>query len=463
MGGEEAAFCRQSFVAGVLNPTIEWRAGLTGRGGLRADGAMTDPKPRLKLATVVRALGHRNYRLFFSGQLVSLIGTWMQTLAQSWLIYRLTGSAALLGLMGFASQGPVFLLATMGGVVADRHDRHRILLVTQSAAMVLAAILAGLTLSGRVHVWEVFGLATLLGITNAFDIPARQAFVVDLVGRADMPNAIALNSSMFNGARLIGPALAGLLVATGGEGWCFALNAASFLAVIAGLLAMRRPQVAPPQPEGGVVERVREGFGFIAGHAPIRALMLLVSVSSLMGMSYTVLMPIFADRILGGGPAGLGTLMSASGLGALAGAVSLAARPDSRGLETWVARGSIAFGLALVLFSQSRWFWLSALLLTATGFAFMVQMAASNTLIQVMVPDRYRGRTMAVYSMMFMGMAPFGALLAGTLAERLGAPPTVALGGGLCSLAGLMFLRHLPKLRAEGMVAPAENAILPPE
>ncbi|CCG42213.1 MFS transporter [Magnetospirillum molischianum] len=408
---------------------------------------MTIPRP--KLANLARALHHRNYRLFFAGQLISLIGTWMQTVAQSWLVYRLTGSAELLGLMGFAAQGPVFLLTTLGGVVADRFDRHRIMLITQTCAMVLAAILATLTLTERVQVWELFALATLLGISNAFDIPARQAFVVEMVGRDDLPNAIALNSSLFNGARLFGPAIAGLLVAAGGEGWCFAVNAVSYLAVISGLLAMRRhPEPILPS-QASVLAHVREGFAFVASHIPIRALMLLLGISSLMGISYTVLMPIFADRILGGGPAGLGILMSASGLGALSAAIILAARGKLQGLETWVAHGSIAFGLALVLFSLSPWFWLSAAILVGAGFSFMVQMAASNTLIQMMVPDRYRGRTMALYSMMFIGMAPFGALLAGLLAGRIGAPPTVALGGLICAAAGIVFHRHLPGLRAE--------------
>ena len=403
-----------------------------------------------RLGATARALRHRNYRLFFMGQLVSLVGTWMQIVAQSWLIYRLTGSAELLGLMGFASQGPVLLLASVGGVIADRYDRHRILLATQTASMVLAFALAGLALAGVVRVWEVYCLAALLGTANAFDIPARQSFVVEMVGRDDLSNAIALNSSIFNGARLVGPAIAGALIAVVGEGWCFAVNGLSFLAVIAGLLAMRH-QVVPRQPgDGSVVSQVRQGMGFVAGHAPIRTLILLVGVSSLMGMSYTVLMPIFADRILGGGPTALGTLMSASGLGALAAALMLAGRGRAQGLGHWVARGSIGFGCALILFGMSRWFWSSAVLLTCAGFAFMSQMAASNTLVQTMVPDEYRGRTMALYSMMFMGMGPLGALLAGSLAERIGAPLTVSLGGGVCMLAGLVFRHHLPALREEG-------------
>lgn len=404
-------------------------------------------RPSLRLAA--RALRHRNYRLFFAGQLVSLIGTWMQIVAQSWLIYRLTGSAQLLGLVGFASQGPVLLLASLGGVAADRFDRHRILLLTQFSAMMLASILAALTLSGMVRVGEVFILASLLGVINAFDIPARQAFVVEMVGREDLPNAIALNSTLFNGARLLGPAIAGAMVGMGGEGWCFAINAVSYLAVLAGLLAMRWQAVPQQPPEGSVLSRLREGVRFVAHHKPICALMILLGVSSLMGMPYTVLMPIFADQILGGGPTTLGSLMSASGLGALLAAILLASRPGGAGLVRWVARGALGFGLALVLFGLCHWLWLSLVLLTCAGFAFMVQMAATNTLIQLMVPDGYRGRTMALYSMMFMGMAPFGALLAGFGAERVGAPATVMAGGVVCALAGILFRGLLPVLRYE--------------
>ena len=418
-------------------------------------------RPLSKFANIARALRHRNYRLFFGGQLVSLIGTWMQTVAQSWLVYRLTGSAELLGLMGFASQGPVLILAAVGGVIADRHDRHRILLLTQTASMVLAFVLGGLTLGGVIQVWEVFGLATLLGTANAFDIPARQSFVVEMVGAEDLPNAIALNSSIFNGARLLGPAIAGAVIAEVGEGWCFIGNGLSFLAVIAGLLAMQRPDVPRRKVEGSMLFRVRQGMVFVAGHAPIRTLILLIGVSSLMGMSYTVLMPIFADRIFGGGPKALGTLMSASGLGALAAALMLAGRSGVSGLGDWVARGAIGFGFALVLFSLSPWFWLSAALLACAGFAFMAQMAASNTLVQAMVPDEYRGRTMACYSMMFMGMAPVGALLAGIMAGRIGAPLTVTLGGSMCLTAGLVFRLHLPKLRTDWRGSSANT--IPPD
>ncbi len=397
----------------------------------------------------MRALRHRNYQLFFGGQLVSLSGTWMQSVAQAWLIYRLTGSAVLLGLVSFSGQIPVFLLAPFGGALADRMERRRILVATQTAAMVFTSLLAALTLFGAVREWHVFVVAALLGVANAFDIPARQAFVVDMVGKEDLVNAIALNSSMFNGARIIGPAIAGVLITAVGEGWCFFANAVSYTAVIAGLLLMKVTVSARPRVAGSAFEKIREGFVFVGRTGPVRALMLLLGLVSLMGMPYAVLMPIFADRILHGGPRGLGILMGASGLGALSGAVALATRKGIQGLGRWVAFASAGFGAGLIMFSMSRSFWLSAALLVPTGFSMMVQMASSNTLIQSMVPDELRGRVMAVYSMMFMGMAPLGALLAGTLAGRLGAPLTVAVGGAACIVGASLFWLRLPMLRGE--------------
>ncbi len=403
---------------------------------------------RLRLA--FRALRHRNFRLFVSGQLVSLVGTWMQTVAQSWLVYRLTGSAALLGLVGFASQIPVFLLAPLGGTIADRSHRKAIVIATQTASMLLAFALAALTLTGAVRVGHVFVLAALLGVVNAADIPARQAFVVEMVGRDDLMNAIALNSSMFNGARIIGPAVAGVLVASIGEGWCFFANAVSYVAVIAGLLAIRVPRAAGKPPARSTLEHMAEGFRFVAGARPIKALLLLLGVVSLVGMPYAVLMPVFADRILHAGASGLGILMGASGIGALAGSLALAARRGILGLGTWVALAAAGFGVSLSLFAVSKVFWLSVLCLMPVGFSMMLEMASSNTLIQAMVPDALRGRVMAVYSMMFMGMAPVGSLAAGWLAERVGAPETVALGGALSVAAAVVFGLRLPALRVEG-------------
>ncbi|HVG22465.1 MAG TPA: MFS transporter [Blastocatellia bacterium] len=410
------------------------------------DGAYRN---RRQLPSAMRALKHRNFQLFFSGQLVSLVGTWMQSVAQSWLVYRLTGSPVLLGLVGFSSQIPVFLLAPIGGIVADRKDRHRIIIITQTVAMLLAFALAALTLSGLIKVWHIFVFAAMLGVINSFDIPARQAFIVDMVGKEDLINAIALNSSMFNGARIIGPAVAGVLVAAIGEAWCFFANAASYVAVIAGLMMMNVAARPRPNRTGSPLAEIIEGFRFAGQTGPIRALLLLLGVVSLAGMPYAVLMPIIADRILGGGASGLGILMGASGAGALIGALSLAGRKGVAGLGRWVAFSSAGFGVGLVLFSLSRTFWLSAALLVPVGLSMMVQMASSNTLIQTMVPDHLRGRVMAVYSMMFMGMAPLGSLLAGVLAGRLGAPGTIAAGGAVCMLGASVFALRLPGLRTE--------------
>ena len=418
----------------------------------------------MPLPVALRAFRSRNYRLFVAGQLVSLIGTWMQSVAQSWLVYRLTGSAALLGLIGFAGQIPIFVLATFGGVIADRMNRHRVLIATQTVMMLLAFVLAGLTLEHVVRVWHIFVLASLLGIANAFDIPARQAFLVEMVGKDDIVNAIALSSSMMNGARIVGPAVAGIVVAAVGEGWCFLLNGISYVAVIAALLLMHiapRRDVHPPL---SAWHSVVEGFAFAWHTRQVRALLMLLGLVSVMGMPYTVLMPIIADRTLHGGPDAYGLLMSASGSGALAGAAILTLRRHIRGLGRWVAVTSIGFGVSLILFSLSRALWLSAVLLVPAGFCMMVEMAASNTLIQSIVPDRLRGRVMAVYSMMFMGMAPVGALLAGAVAAPLGAPTTVAVGGAVCIVGGLLFGAQLATLRGrarELIVAQQVSAGLP--
>ena len=400
-------------------------------------------------SVMFRALRYRNFQLFFAGQLISLVGTWMDNIAEAWLVYRLTGSSLLLGTVAFAGQIPVFLLAPIGGMVADRCDRRRVVIATQTASMILAGILAALTLSGRVKVWEVILLASLMGVVNAFDIPARQAFLVEMVGREDLMNAIALNSSMFNGARVIGPAIAGILVASIGEGWCFFANSVSYIAVIAGLLLMRIVPRAVEEEGDSALEHIAEGFRFVRRTSPILALLLLLGVVSLVAMPYSVLMPIFAARILHGNARTLGTLMGATGIGALTGALVLASRTGLKGLSRWVAISCAGFGLALILFSFSRWYFLFVILLVPVGFAMMVQMASSNTLIQAMVPDRLRGRTMAVYSMMFMGMAPLGSLLSGALADRIGAPWTVAVGGLGAIIGAFIFARSLPQLRVE--------------
>ncbi|MGC1105404.1 MAG: MFS transporter [Candidatus Acidiferrales bacterium] len=411
--------------------------------------ATTSPPPSSRWSVMFRALQYRNFQLFFGGQLISLIGTWMDNVAEAWLVYRLTGSSLLLGTVAFAGQIPVFLLAPLGGMAADRLNRRSIVIATQTSSMVLAGILAALTISGRVKVWEVIALASLMGVVNAFDIPARQAFLVEMVGREDLMNAIALNSSMFNGARVIGPAIAGILVASIGEGWCFFANSVSYTAVIAGLLLMKINRRAVQAPVASALEHIAEGFRFVRHTMPIFALLLLLGLVSLVAMPYSVLMPIFAARILHGDARTLGMLMGATGVGALTGALVLASRTGLKGLGSWVAFSCVGFGAALILFSFSHWYLVSVAFLVPVGFFMMVQMASSNTLIQAMVPDRLRGRTMAVYSMMFMGMAPLGSLLAGALGNRIGAQWTVALGGFGAIIGGFIFARQLPRLRVE--------------
>jgi MFS family permease len=413
----------------------------------------THAKPELedtsRIPQMLRALRHRNFQLFFSGQLISLIGTWMDNIAEAWLVYRLTGSSLLLGTVAFAGQIPVFLLAPIGGMVADRWNRQRVVIATQASSMVLAGILAVLTLTRRVTVWEVVVLAALMGAVNAFDIPARQAFLVDMVGREDLMNGIALNSSMFNGARVIGPSIAGILVASIGEGWCFAANSISYIAVIIGLLLMHVNRAPVETMRVSPFEHIVEGFRFVWNTGPIRALLLLLGLVSLVAMPYSVLMPIFAAKILHGNARTLGVLMGATGVGALGGALTLASRTGVKGLGRWVAIACASFGTFLILFSLSRWYLLSVALLVPVGFAMMVQMASSNTLIQAMVPDRLRGRAMAVYSMMFMGMAPMGALLSGWSADHLGAQWTLAIGGVGAIVGAALFARNLPKIRVE--------------
>ena len=400
----------------------------------------------MPLPTTLRALKYRNFQLFFAGQLISLIGTWMQNVAQSWLVYRLTGSSVLLGLTAFAGQIPIFLFSVPGGIVADRYHRQRIVIATQTASMILACALAALTLSGAVRIWHIFVLSALLGIVNAYDIPARQAFLMEMVGREDLINAIALNSAMFNASRIIGPAIAGVLVATIGEGWCFFANAVSYIAVIAGLIMMHvapRERVSTTSP----LEDVREGFRFVIHNAPIHSLLILLGVVSLAGTPFSVLMPIFADRILHGGAQALGWLMGSAGVGAVVGALVLASRSHVHGLGRWVAIFGIVFSVCLAAFGFSRVMWLSLVLMAPIGFSMMIQFGSSNTLLQTMSPDHLRGRVIAVYSMMIMGMAPIGALLAGAVAGRLGAPLAVGVGGIICLIASIAFAFWLPHLR----------------
>jgi MFS family permease len=421
------------------------------------------PENRSRFHDLVRSLRHRNFQLFFSGQLISLIGTWMQNIAQAWLVYRLTGSSLLLGIVGFAGQIPIFLFAPIGGLAADRWNRHHVVIGTQVSSMILAFILAALTLFHVVQVWEIVVLAALLGVVNAFDVPARQSFLIEMVVREDLMNAIALNSSMFNGARVIGPAIAGILVARIGEGWCFFANAVSYIAVIIGLLMMKLGPLRTASKDSSPFEHIAEGFRFVRRTKPILALVLLIGLVSLVAVPYSVLMPIFADRVLHSGAHGLGILMGATGIGALLGALTLAIRRGVQGLGRVVGLSAGGFGVSLILFAFSRSLWLSVALLVPVGYGVMLQMSSSNTLIQAMVPDELRGRAMAMYTMMFMGMAPVGSLFAGALADKIGAPWTVAIGG-LGAIAGAaVFLRRLPSLRFEAQQLIVAQGLSPAE
>jgi MFS family permease len=387
-----------------------------------------------------RALQHRNFQLFIAGQLTSLIGTWMETTAQLWLVYRLTGSAALLGVFGFANQIPILLLASVGGYVGDRYNRHKGVIWTQTLAMILAFLLAGLTLANVITVWELIVIAFLRGVVNAFDVPIRQAFLVQMVGKEDLPNAIALNSSIFNGARVVGPAIAGFTIAWIHEGWCFFLNGMSFLAVIGALLAMRLEPYEPRPADGSPLKTFLEGFRFAMQDRPIRSALLLLSMLSLLGLQYSVFLPIFANDILHSGAGGFGLLMSTAGVGAVVGALQFAARTHFKGLAKWIAAMSVTCAIGLVVFSQSHYFWLSSLVLFFVGFAATSQMAATNTTVQNRVPDQLRGRLMAVYATMFMGIQPIGSLLAGGIAKHIGAPRTLMIFGICCLIGSIVFV-----------------------
>jgi MFS family permease len=433
----------------------------------------------MKLSLMLRALRYRNYRLFFVGQGISLIGTWMEAIAMGWLVYRLTNSAFMLGAVGFMSQMPSFLLTPFAGVYVDRLDRRSIMIGAQTLSMMQAFALAALVLTGKIEVWHIIALSLLLGLINAFDAPARQAFVLEMIDtREDLGNAIALNSIMFNGARLIGPSIAGVVIAAAGEGVCFLANGVSFIAVIAALLAMRMRPSVPVERHANILHGLKEGIVYALGSLPIRLILLLLGLVSVVGMPYGVLMPVFATDILKGGPQIFGFLMSASGVGALTGAAYLAARKTVVGLGRQIAIASGILGLGLVAFSLSRSLALSMVFLFFVGFGMIVHAASSNTVLQMVVDDDKRGRVMSFYTMAFMGMMPFGSLLAGTLASRIGAPATMLAGGVSCIAGSLAFAVRLPYLRREirpiyrkkGIIAEAasgleavDEILVPPE
>jgi MFS family permease len=417
---------------------------------------------RVNLSFATRALRARNYKLFFTGQSISLIGTWMTRIAMSWLVYRLTGSAVLLGVVGFASQIPVFVLGPIAGVWVDRWDRHRTIVITQILAMIQSFALAALTLAHIVTVWELIALALMQGVINAFDMPARQAFVIQMVEqRADVANAIALNSSMVNAARLLGPAIAGVVVAAVGEGYCFLIDGISYIAVIISLLMMRITVPQVRQPQRHIAHELMEGWRYAVGSVPIRSILVNLAIVGSFGMPYTVLMPIFASKILHGGPHTLGFLMASTGVGALAGALLLALRKSVLGLGRQIVFTTGLFGAALIVFALSHWLWLSLLVLPLAGFGMMQQMASSNTILQTIVHDEKRGRVMALYNMSLQGMAPFGSLLAGGMAARVGAPATIIVSGVALLLGSALFAARLPAIRRVVRPIYIELGILP--
>jgi MFS family permease len=439
-----------------------------------------------RLQFMLRALRYRNFRLFFAGQLVSLTGSWISMVASSWLVYRLADqadhehAALMLGIVGFAGQIPIFLISPFAGVWVDHRSRHRILIVTQTLSMLQSFALAALVLNHLITIPQVIALNAFQGVVNAIDVPARQSFVIEMVeNRGDLANAIALNSSMVHGSRLFGPAIAGVLIWVVGEGCCFLIDGISYAAVIAALVAMQVKPAIVARPGTRMLHSLKEGLRYSLGFPPIRDLLLLVGVTSLMVMSQSVLMPIFADKILGGGPRSLGVLLSATGVGAFCGSLYLASRRSVLGLGNIIAGACTILGASLLAFSFSRSMLFSLPLLFFSGCMMVVEMASANTVLQTLVDDDKRGRVMSLFTMAFLGVAPFGSLLAGVLASAIGAPHAMAICGAVCFAAGLVFAWRLRELRpyvrpiyvrkgiipevAEGMQSTAAKAASAPE
>ena len=400
------------------------------------------------MSSPFRALRSRNFRLFFIGQGISLIGTWMTRLATAWLVYRLTDSAFLLGLVSFAGQIPSFFIPPLAGVWVDRWDRHKVLIWTQVLAMLQSLAMAALTLSGYINIPWVIGLTLFQGIVNAVEIPTRQSFVVRMIeDRTNLSNAIALNSSNFNAARLVGPAIAGAVVAAVGEGYCFLIDGLSYIAVIGGLLAMKLEKDVRPPSGRHVWHELGDGWKYVAGSAPIRAILTFLALIGVFAAPYYVLVPMIAGETLGGGAHTLGFLMAASGIGALISAVRLVLRTTVVGLGRLMTMAVAMFGIACVLLGISHWFWISMLLMTITGYGLMYQIVATNTIVQTVVDDDKRGRVMSFYTIALLGSAPIGSLLTGWLPSRIGVQPTFIVSGTACALAALWFWRQLPGLR----------------
>jgi len=414
---------------------------------------------------LTRALQHRNYRLFFGGQSISLIGTWITRVATSWLVYRLTGSLVLLGVVGFCGQIPTLVLAPFAGVIVDRSDRKRILLYTQVMSMLQSFALAAMVFTDTVSVPLILALQVIQGVINAFDTPARQTFVVEMVeDRADLANAIALNSSMVNASRIIGPSIGGVIIAATGEGWCFLIDAISYIAVIVSLLMMNVEPREIKRTATNMLEELRTGYDYVTSFLPVRTALTLLALVSILGMPYTVLMPAIATKVLHGGPHTLGFLMTSSGVGALAGAFYLASRRTVLGLGKAMVYSTSAFGIGLIVFSLSRSLWVSLLVLPLVGGGMMITMAATNTIIQTIVTEDLRGRVMSFYAMAFLGTAPIGSLIAGLAADKIGPARTILVGGVCCLIVVVWFSLRLPKLREivrpiymeRGIIAAAE-------
>ena len=428
---------------------------------------MKSPENNSKISgfrLIFRALRYRNYRLFFYGQTTSLVGTWMQQTALSWLVYRMTNSPFLLGIVGFSGQIPSFIFSPLAGVIADRYNRRSMLIFTQILAMAQALILTGLVFTKTITVWHIIALSIFLGLVNSFDMPLRQAFTIETIENSqDLGNAIALNSSMVNLARLLGPSIAGILIALSGEGVCFFLNALSYLAVIVSLSVMRLAARKVSQQGKHIFDELKEGFRYAFGFMPIKSILILLGLISLTGVPYMLLMPVFARDIFQGGPKTLGFLMAISGLGALTGALYLAGRRNVLGLGKIIVWASGLFGLGIIAFSLSKLLWLSMFCVLIAGFGMMVQMAASNTILQSVVEEDMRGRVMSFFTVAFMGIAPFGSLLAGGLAHNIGAPRTVFIGGACCILGAIAFALKLPELNREIRPVYASKGIIPEE
>jgi MFS family permease len=396
----------------------------------------------------IPAFRSRNYRLFFAGQGLSLTGSWMTQVATVWLVYQLSASPWLLGIVGFTSQIPSLIFLPFAGVLVERWNRHQVIIWTQILSMVQSLTLAGLALTGVVNIWHLIGLSLFQGIVNSFDAPARQAFVPEIIERKeDLANAIALNAAMFNGARLIGPAVAGVVLATVGAGVCFLIDGISYIAVIIALLAMKLKPITIKPVSGNSLQRLQEGFVYAFGFPPIRAIILLLALVSFWGMQYTVLVPIFATKILNGGPDALGFLMAASGIGALFGAVYLSTRKSIVGIGKIIAYSPAVLGIAILSFAVSRVMWFSLLMMLLSGVGFILQFASSNTFLQTIVEDDKRARVLSIYTMAFFGVIPFGNLLAGGLANYIGAPNTLIISGVICVLGSIYFARQLPTLK----------------